>query len=102
LSWRIFWMTMLNRTAPAGPPDIALTKTEIALLDQLVKDRGPCAPKLKTLSHYLTKLAMLGGYLARTNDPPPGNMVMWRGLSRLTDIKLGATMGIKLWVIESS
>ncbi|MCB8878228.1 IS4 family transposase [Acidisoma silvae] len=96
LSWRIFWMTMLNRTAPAAPPDIALTKTEIALLDQLVKDKGQCAPKLKTLSHYLTKLARLGGYLARTNDPPPGNMVMWRGLSRLTDIELGATMGIKI------
>jgi hypothetical protein len=75
---------MLNRTAPAAPPDIALTETEIALLDQLVKDRGQCAPKLKTLSNYLTKLAKLGGYLARTNDPPPGNMVMWRGLSRLT------------------
>jgi hypothetical protein len=32
----------------------------------------------------------LGGYLARANDPPPGNTVMWRGRSRLMDIKLGA------------
>jgi len=30
----------------------------------------------------------LGGYLARTKDPP-GNMVLWRGLTRLTDIHLG-------------
>lgn len=44
----------------------------------------------KTLSHYLTKIARLGGYLSRTSDPPPGNTVMWRGLSRLTDIALGA------------
>src|SRR5476651_2017173 len=43
-----------------------------------------------TLIFYLTKLARLGGYLARAADPPPGNMVVWRGLSRLTDIKLGA------------
>jgi hypothetical protein len=27
----------------------------------------------KPLSHYLTKIACLGGYLARANDPPPGN-----------------------------
>ena len=27
----------------------------------------------RTLSHYLTKIARLGGYLARANDPPPGN-----------------------------
>ena len=42
-----------------------------------------------TLASYLTKVAQLGGYLARTKDPPPGNTVMWRGLSRLTDINLG-------------
>jgi hypothetical protein len=31
----------------------------------------------------------LGGYLARKGDPPPGNTVRWRGLTRLTDIVLG-------------
>ena len=46
----------------------------------------------KTLSSYLIKLARLGGYLARTRDPPPGNTVMWRGLSRLSDIALGAKL----------
>jgi hypothetical protein len=53
------------------------------------------ARRRKTLSHYLTKIATLGGYLARANDPPPGNTVMWRGLSRLTDIALGAMVGVK-------
>jgi len=46
----------------------------------------------KTLSYYLTKIARLGGYLARGSDPPPGNLVMWRGLSRLRDIKIGANI----------
>ena len=32
---------------------------------------------------------MAGGYLARTNNPPPGNMVVWRGLTRLNDLCLG-------------
>jgi hypothetical protein len=32
---------------------------------------------------------MLGGYLARKHDPPPGNMVVWRGLTRLNDIGFG-------------
>ncbi|MDR3489679.1 MAG: winged helix-turn-helix transcriptional regulator [Bradyrhizobium sp.] len=30
-----------------------------------------------------------GGYLARAKDPPPGNTVMWRGMTRLADIRLG-------------
>jgi hypothetical protein len=30
--------------------------------------------------------------LARARDPPPGNTVMWRSLSRLTDIALGTML----------
>ena len=93
LRWRIFWMTMLNRCAPTAPANTALTATEIELLDRLVKDKGQAALRRKTISHYLTKIARLGGYLARANDPPPGNIVMWRGLSRLTDIGMGAMIG---------
>jgi hypothetical protein len=64
---------------------------ELCLLDHMVKDAGSRSRR-KTLGQYLTKIARLGGYLARVNDPPPGNMVMWRGLSRLTDIQLGAAI----------
>jgi len=90
LSWRVFWLTMLNRSAPDAPATIALTEDEIAILDQLVKDRH--SPRRKTLAHYVIKIARLGGYLARAHDPPPGNTVMWRGVSRLADIMLGAAV----------
>ena len=73
-----------------------MTEAEIRLLDHLVKDKDTKPLKQKTLSHYLTKIARLGGYLARASDPPPGNTLMWRGLSRLTDIELGASMGSKI------
>ncbi|MEA2911475.1 MAG: hypothetical protein QOJ15_3556 [Bradyrhizobium sp.] len=96
LSWRVFWMTMLNRSSPDASPALALTEAEIGLLDHLVKDKDQKPRRRRTLSHYLTKIARLGGYLARASDPPPGNTVMWRGLSRLTDIALGATVGVKL------
>jgi hypothetical protein len=96
LSWRVFWMTMINRSAPEAPPSIVLTRTEIELLDRLVNDRGKVLPRRKTIGTYLTKIARLGGYLARATDPPPGNMVMWRGLSRLTDIELGAAIGAQI------
>src|SRR5215213_845478 len=95
LAWRVFWLTMLNRTAPDASPRLVLTNLEIRVLDQLVT-RHHGQPRTKTLAHYLTKIARLGGYLARAHDPPPGNMVMWRGLSRLTDIELGATLGARL------
>ena len=96
LSWRVFWMTMLNRTASDASPVLALTQLEIDLLDHLVKDRNRTPTRRGTLSDYLTKIARLGGYLARASDPPPGNTVMWRGMSRLTDIALGAAIGAKI------
>jgi len=95
LSWRIFWMTMINRTAPDASPTLVFTTLELRLLDALVRD-SLTRPHNKTLSAYLTKVAQLGGYLARTNDSPPGNMVMWRGLSRLIDIELGAALSAQL------
>ncbi len=84
---------MMNRVAPATSPLVALTDVETQLLDTLLPER-PKRHKA-TLSTYLIKIARLGGYLARANDSPPGNMVMWRGLSRLTDIELGFLMGVE-------
>lgn len=74
LSWRIFWMTMMNRLAPLVSPLVALNQIETRLLDDLL----PEAHKRRkaTLSTYLIKIARLGGYLARKSDSPPGNMVM--------------------------
>ncbi|WP_407114615.1 hypothetical protein [Bradyrhizobium sp. LMG 9283] len=72
---------------PRRAPTLALTATEIGVLDRPVNDKPKA--RRKTLSHYLIKIARLGGYLARASDPPPGNTVMWRGLSRA----LSATVG---------
>lgn len=93
LSWRVLWLTMLARAEPHASPSIAFTENEVALLDLLISDTGNRQAKQGTLSFYLIKLARLGGYLARAGDPPPGTIVIWRGLSRLIDIEIGAEVG---------
>ena len=92
LSWRVFWLTMLNRVEPNLEPALVLSELETSILDRLIPNPAHDPPAARTLSLYLTKIARLGGYLARAKDPPPGNIVMWRGLSRLNDITLGATL----------
>jgi hypothetical protein len=92
LSWRVFWLTQLNRCAPDAPLQTALTQTETELLERLVRDTARTA-QAPPLSRSLIKLAQLGGYLARANDPPPGNTVIWRGMHRLMDIQLGYWLG---------
>lgn len=91
VAWRIFWLTMLNRSQPAVAPTVAPTQLELQLLERLAPDRNaPAGPP--TLANYIVKIARLGGYLARAHDPAPGNIVMWRGLARLTDIAIGYSL----------
>jgi len=87
VAWRVFWLTMTSRATPDAPAEVALTKQEVEILDRLAADTSP--PEKPSVSHYLVAVAKLGGYLARAKDPPPGNMVVWRGLIRLMDIQLG-------------
>jgi hypothetical protein len=93
IGWRVFWLTMLNRAEPDLPPAVALNSTEIFLLDELVKTKAGKSAGVATVSDYLTKIARLGGYLNRAADGPPGNKVMWRGLTKLNDIHLGFLLG---------
>ena len=72
IAWRIFWMTMLNREASEISPRTTFSETELNILDQLKPNE-----KSKNLSDYILKVAKLGGYLARSTNPPPGNTVIW-------------------------
>ncbi len=94
IAWRDFWLTIIRRTNPKTPADAAFAKTEIAILNHLKDDSSKKPPK--NVAHYLLIVAELGGYLARKNDGPPGNLVMQRGLTRLTDIHLGVEIGKKV------
>jgi hypothetical protein len=87
VGWRVFWLTMVKRAVPDSAPEMALSRAEIDVLDRMAGGPPPVAEQ--TVSHYLLQIAKLGGHLARAKDPPPGNIVLWRGLSRLTDILLG-------------
>ncbi len=95
IGWRVFWLTMLHRAEPNLPPTVALDTTEVYLLDELIKPKPGKSHGKATISDYIMKIARLGGYLNRAGDPPPGNMVMWRGMSKLNDIHLGFLLGSK-------
>jgi hypothetical protein len=80
---------MLTRARPNDDPGSALTATEIVIIDRIAARAGRSTANAPTISSYLTEIARLGGYLDRRHDPPPGNMIMSRGWTRLMDIRLG-------------
>jgi hypothetical protein len=89
IAWRILWLTLAHRADPSAAPETALTEREIAVLDKILPVRSVKSAEEATLAAYVHKIARLGGYLGRSRDPPPGIVVLWRGLSRLADIELG-------------
>jgi hypothetical protein len=88
LSWRLLWMTILNRSNPRGNASLVFTRDELQILSYCSKNKL----NIHILTDCILQLAKLGGYLARHSDPPPGNMVLWRGLTRLMDIQTGYAM----------
>jgi hypothetical protein len=73
----------------ATEPTAVFTENGLNILDKLVKPKRIDTSQPRRLSNYIRKVAKLGGYLARASDPPPGNLVIWRGFSRLNNIHLG-------------
>ena len=68
VSWRIFWLTMMNRAAPEAPATIAVTPIEVELLAKVKPTPGTTAHHSKpSLTSCLIQLARLGGYLERNH-----------------------------------
>lgn len=84
VSWRIFWTTLLNRAAPEAGAEIALTEFKIRLPDRVLDDAAKHPQDVVASPDVFVGP---GGYRARASDPPPDNVVMWRGLSRSRDTR---------------
>ena len=87
IGWRVFWLTMVNRVTPHAPAKVALTKIEIEILDRIT---GSTKPPSKANGYPLPdrdrKTWRLFGKRER---PATRQLVLWRGITRLTDIHSG-------------
>ncbi|MYA88282.1 MAG: hypothetical protein F4X97_07505 [Boseongicola sp. SB0662_bin_57] len=99
--WREFRLTVLNRIKPDPGAPLVLSELALGILDRLVPDPAGHSRSAGTLSRYLIKIARLVGFAVRTMGPPPGSIVMWRGLGRLSDIAGGARWTSMMWEIGS-
>lgn len=88
LAWRIMVMTLLGREVPELPAEILFSAVEIKVLTAWANTRRYARPP-KNLGEAIRLTAMLGGYIGRNNDPPPGHQVMWRGYDYLSSLCVG-------------
>ena len=93
LAWRVFWLSKVSREAPDAKADICFTKEQQKILVRMGEKKSKNKLTLKSSSQeFVRAVAKLGGYLGRNSDPPPGQIVIWRGLMRFNDIILGSQL----------
>ena len=81
IAWRIMLMTLLGRETPELPAEVLFSDLEVKVLSAYAKKKVLHPPT--SLGAAVNLIAKLGGYLGRSNDPPPGHQLMWRGYIHL-------------------
>ena len=96
LAWRIQLLVLLGRQVPELPCDIFFDNWEVKVLEALqpqkspdTRGKGGKGKRPLLLGEAVTRVAQLGGYLARGSDPPPGAECLWKGMSRLSGMAEG-------------
>ena len=79
IAWRLAVMTLLGRETPELPAEVMFS--DVGVLRDFATDRK--LPEPLDLGTAVLTMAMLGGYLKRKRDGPPGYKVIWVGNSRL-------------------
>jgi hypothetical protein len=88
VAWRILFLTMLSRQQPDLPASIGFNEIECKVLDLIDTDnpkptkkkrRGKTSAPL-TIAEAVRAVALLGGFMDRPSDGPPGAQTLWRGL----------------------
>ena len=81
IAWRLHAMNLLGRETPELPAGVLFSDLEIRMLRYIAKDRRKPPPD--NLGSAVLLMAMLGGYLNRKNDPPPGHKIIWTGYTAM-------------------
>ncbi len=89
VAWRLFMITLIVRTDPSTPCSAFLSDQEWRVLSFKIS-RNTVPPETPpNIAIAVIWIAILGGYLNRKCDGPPGTLALWRGWKRLIDLVEG-------------
>lgn len=86
VAWRLLYITYLNRIDPKILAAEILTEDELLALHHFINKKSGTIKGAPTIGEVVPMIAQLGGFLGRKSDGFPGVKVLWRGLSKLTNI----------------
>ena len=94
IAWRLAAMVLMGRETPELPPEVLFSDIEIAVLEDFARDNRLAEPD--DLGTAVRTMAIMGGYLNRRKDPPPGYKKIWEGYTRLSTMAQAYELMVRL------
>jgi hypothetical protein len=88
IAWRVQYLMMIGRTCPNISSAELFEESEWKAVYKILHRNEVLPTVAPLLNDFIRMVAMLGGYIGRKKDPPPGPKVIWKGLARMTDFSL--------------
>lgn len=85
VAWRIMFITYTARIDPEVPADLYLEKDEWEALYSWKYKTFDIPNEPPSIGEAVRWIAMMGGYLGRNNDGPPGMKTFWQGYLLLVE-----------------
>jgi len=87
IAYRLYFLTHIGRVRGKLQASSVLSRDECSILNLKFKGRG--RKNTLSLDEAIILIGKLGGYLARESDPPPGVILLGRGLEELSRLVEG-------------
>lgn len=85
LGYRVLSLSRISRNFPHEPCREILTEIEWKVLVISTSQSAEATNVPPSIQEAVVMIARLGGYQSRKTDPPPGPIVIWRGLKALNE-----------------
>jgi len=88
LAWRVQFTLMMGRINAEMSCETIFDEAEWKSVYKIVHRKKALPEKAPALGEFIVMIAILGGYVNRKTEGPPGVKVMWKGMSRMIDFAL--------------
>jgi hypothetical protein len=88
LAWRVMFTLMMGRACGEMSCDVVFDGAEWKAVYKILNRKQALPEKPPSLGEFIIMIAILGGYVDRNKEGPPGVKVVWKGMARMVDFAL--------------
>ncbi len=88
LAWRVMFTMMMGRVCGELSCDVVFDEAEWKAVYKILNRKQALPEKPPSLGEFIIMIAILGGYVDRNKEGPPGVKAVWKGMARMVDFAL--------------